>query len=362
MIQTAVVGAAHIHTRDFVAMLHPRRDIEVKTVWDHDLQRAAQAAAALGSEVAATGDLEVVLADPEVTAVVIASENVRHTELVAACAQAGKHVFVDKPLAIASVDAYLLAETVQRAGVIFQTGYLRRGWPAVRFLRDEIGAGNFGTVTRVRVLLAHSGALDGWFDDRWRWMADPCQAGFGAFGDVGTHAVDLLRWLLADTSPVTKVTATVGAVIDKYPGCDEFGQGLLVLEDGTQGSVAAAWTDRAAPVHVEVAGTCGYAELANGQLRYQSERVPDADGSRPWTALPDPLPHAFDLYLDALAGTQDVPLVSVWEAADRVAVMDAMYTSARCGSWLAPSRHGPTELPREVSDAAPSPGSTEGSR
>ncbi len=346
MIRTAFVGCAHIHTPDFAAMLRPRRDVDVKTVWDHDHERAVRTAAALGPDVAATDQLDVVLADSELTAVVVASENVHHAALVPACARAGKHVFVDKPLAITSTDAYALAEAIEHAGVVFQTGYFRRGEPAVRFLRDEIHAGNLGTVTRLRVLLAHGGAFDGWFDGERRWMADPREAGFGAFGDVGTHAVDLVRWLMADASPVVRATATLGSVTGKYPDCDEYGEGLLVLEDGTLGSVAGAWTDRTAPLYVEVSGTEGRAELANRQLRYRSERVQGADGSRPWTALPDPLPHAFDLYLDALIGKDDVPLVTVWEAADRVAIMEAMYAGANRDSWLTPSRQGPLTATR----------------
>jgi predicted dehydrogenase len=343
MIRLAFVGCAHIHTRDFVERLRRRRDVEafrwqleVKTVWDHDHTRGTRTAAALGPDVGAADRIDAVLADPEITAVVIAAENVRHTELVTACAQAGKHVFVDKPLAITATDAYALAEVVERAGVLFQTGYLRRAEPALRFLREQIAAGRLGTVTRARVLLAHGGALDGWFDGEWAWMADPRQAGFGGFGDVGTHAVDLLRWLLADASPVARVTATLGSVTDRYPDCDEYGEGLLVFEDGAVASVAAGWTDRAAPVCVEVGGTAGHAEFARGRLHYRSERVEGADGRRPWTALPDPLPHAFDLYLDALLGRPQ-PLVSVWEAADRVAIMEALYRAAEHGCWLTPT-------------------------
>jgi predicted dehydrogenase len=255
--------------------------------------------------------------------------------------QAGKRVFVDKPLAITSANAYALAEQIDRAGVIFQTGYVWRGEPALQFLRSEIGAGHFGTVTRVRVVIAHGGALAGWFDNEWRWMADPAQAGFGAFGDVGTHAVDLARWVLADASPVARVTATVGSVTGKYPRCDEYGEGLLVLDDGTVGSIAAAWTDPAASLYVEVSGTEGHAELVDGQLHYRTGRVDGATGNEAWSALPDPWPHAFDLYLDAIAGHDGMPLVGVWEAADRVELIEAMYASANHGSWLAPSPQGP---------------------
>ena len=71
-------------------------------------------------------------------------------------------------------------------------------------------------------------------------------------------------------------------------------------------------------------------------LHYQSERVEGANGSHPWTTLPDPLPHAFELFLDALAGSAGRPLVTPREAADRVAVMEALYESASSDRWITP--------------------------
>lgn len=345
----AFIGCAHIHTQDFVERLRRRRDTEdfrwnvaVRLVWDHDRTRAEQTAAALGSDARPTVDLDEVLSDPEVDGVVIASENVRHPHLVAACARAGKHIFVDKPLALTAADAYRLAAEVDRRGIIFQTGYLRRAEPAALFLRGAIQAGHLGTVTRARVVIGHAGALEGWFDNQWRWMADPEQAGFGGFGDVATHAVDLLQWVLGDRAAVAQVTAKTANLTGRYPGTDEYGEALMVFEDGTLGSVAGSWIDRTAPLVIEIAGTEGHAHFAHGQLRYSSEHVAGADGRTPWTDLPSPLPHAFDLYLDALLGASDVPLVGVWEAADRVAVMEAMYDAAGSGRWVSPTRP-PTE-------------------
>jgi predicted dehydrogenase len=78
------------------------------------------------------------------------------------------------------------------------------------------------------------------------------------------------------------------------------------------------------------------ARLQAGVLHYRSERVEGADGSHPWTDLPSPLPHAFELFLDALAGRRGLPLVTPREAADRVAVMEALYQSATRDRWTAP--------------------------
>lgn len=330
MVQVALVGCAHIHTPDFVKRLKARPDVQVKVVWDHQPERARRQARALSTQ--AVADIEEVWFDPQVTAAIICSETNRHEPLVLAAAAAKKHLFVEKPLGLGSQDAYCMADAVERAGVLFQTGHFMRSYPVHRFLRDQISQGHFGKVTRMRHSFCHSGALTGAFDTAWRWMADPTQAGGGGFADLGAHSLDILMWLMGK---VTAVTADIDVATGRYDDCDEYGEGLLKFESGAVGSLAASWVDVAHPVNLILSGSEGHAYVANGELFFQSEHVPGADGKSPWTALPEALPHAFDLFLDALLG-RDVPLVSVREAAQRSAVMEALYEAARIKSWVTP--------------------------
>ena len=164
-------------------------------------------------------------------------------------------------------------------------------------------------------------------------MADPVQSGCGAFGDLGTHSLDILLYLMGE---VKRVTASVGVATGRYGDCDEFGEGLIEFANGVTGSLAAGWVDVAHPVSLVLSGTEGHAFVMNGQLFFRSERVPGADGQQPWTDLPQAWPHAFELFLDAVAGKEDVPLVSAREAAVRSAVMEAMYEAARWQTWVRP--------------------------
>lgn len=328
MQTVALVGAAHIHTPGFVKRLNARDDVRVKYVWDWQPERAQKWAVELKTQVA--DDLDQIWQDGEIGGVIICSETNRHEALVTAAAAAGKHMFVEKPLGMGADDAYRMAEAVERAGVLFQTGYFMRSQGVHRFLYEQVHAGHFGRITRVRMSNCHSGSLGGWFDGDYRWMADPAVAGCGAFGDLGTHRLDIMLWLLGN--PVS-VTARVGVATARYGDCDEYGEGLLAFPDGTIGVLAGGWVDLADPVPLLISGTQGHAFICNGQLFFKSEHVEGADGKTPWSALPPDLPHAFDLFFDALAG-QNVPLVGVHEAAVRSAVMEAMYRAARSSSWV----------------------------
>ncbi len=274
-------------------------------------------------------DVAVIWADPEIKAVVICSETDRHEELVNAAAKAHKHVYAEKPLGMGGADAYAMAKAIDDAGILFQTGYFMRGDRNILFLKQQIDKGAFGKITRVRGSNCHNGALGGWFDGEWRWMADPKVAGVGAFGDLGTHSLDILVWLMG---PVSRVTATISPGTARYAGCDELGEGILIFNDGVIGTLAAGWDDVANPVSLEICGTEGHATIVNGQLHYYSKdgkEVPAAKLDLP-TALTAPL----DRFLDAAEGKKNVPLVTPDEAAYRSAVMEALYQSAAGQKWV----------------------------
>ncbi len=330
MVTVAFVGCAHIHTPGFINTVNKRPDVRCKNVWDHDAARAEKRAAELGAEVAA--DLAAIYADPEIDAVIICTETNLHEQVVLPGAAAKKHLFIEKPLGYGSQDAYRMAAAIEDAGVIYQTGYFQRGDAKHIFLKDQIMRGNFGKITRVRGANCHSGALGHWFDTEWRWMADPKIAGVGAFGDLGTHSLDILLWLIGD---VTRVTAQIDPGTGAYGDCDETGEGLMRFASGTIGTLAAAWDDVANPVSLLISGTEGHAYILNGQLFFQSSHVPGADGKQPWNDLPSAVPAGLDAFLDAVTG-QPAALVTVREAAYRNAVMEAMYEGARQNSWVVP--------------------------
>jgi predicted dehydrogenase len=330
MTTIAFVGCGHIHTPGFVNNIKKRADLAVKSVWDHDRARAERRAAELGAAV--VDDPKAIWRDKKITAVIICSETDRHLPLVKSAARSRKAMFVEKPLGLGSRDGYAMAAAIEKAGVIFQTGYFMRGDPKHIFLKQQIDAGVFGKITRIRGSNCHSGALGGWFDTEWRWMADPAQSGVGAFGDLGTHSLDIMLWLMG---PVEKATALLDDGTARYPNCDETGEGLMRFASGAIGTLAAAWDDVANPVGLLISGTEGHAAIINGQLYFQCAKVEGADGKQPLTQLPSGRPAGLDAFFDKLAG-QDVLLVGAREAAYRSAVMEAMYAGAQKGKWIAP--------------------------
>lgn len=324
----ALISAAHIHTPKFISLLLARPELSVKFVWDDNETRGQATAENLTATY--TSNVHDIWSDDSIEAVVICSETNKHEQLVLEAAKAKKHMFVEKPLGFAEEDAKKMATVIKEADVIFQTGFFMRGWSFHLFLKEQIEKGHFGKITRIRHSNCHAGSLKKWFDKDWRWMADPSIAGCGAFGDLGAHSLDILIWLMGE---VAEVTSTIDVVTNHYEGCDEFGEAMLRFKNGTVGTIAAGWVDVAQPFRLQISGTEGHAIVLGDDLYFESEFVEGSSLENIWTDLPDLQPHAFELFLDAIAG-KDVPLISADEAAYQNTVMEAIYKANETRSWV----------------------------
>ena len=330
-VTLALVGCAHSHAPGYVDKIKTTKGITVKYVWDPEASRASKWAAELGAR--AVADDAEIWADPQVRAVVICSQTNLHHRLVLAAAHGGKSMFVEKPMGMTGAECREMADAIEKAKLRFMTGYGMRTQPVCRFLKEQVAQGTFGKITRVRAAVCHDGSLNHIFDGDIRWMADPQIAGCGGFGDLGTHGLDVLMWLMGD---VERVAADIKVVTGRYGPCDESGEALIRFKNGVTGTLAAGWVDVANPKSLEISGTEAHASVTQGQLYFRSSKVAGADGKTPWTALPAGLPQPLEMFLSAVRGQPDVPLVSAREAAARVSVMEAIYRASAELEWVAP--------------------------
>jgi predicted dehydrogenase len=130
---------------------------------------------------------EQVLADPRVQAVVLATPHSLHSPQVIAAANAGKHVFCEKPFALTKADAEAAVAATQAAKVTLGLGYNRRFHPEMTKLREQVRSGALGTILHIEATMTFPNGL---FlkPDAWRAAKDetPC----GALTPMGVHAID----------------------------------------------------------------------------------------------------------------------------------------------------------------------------
>ncbi|HSR67252.1 MAG TPA: Gfo/Idh/MocA family oxidoreductase [Acidobacteriota bacterium] len=156
------------------------------------------------------GDPLQLLDDPKVDAVAIVTPTSTHAELVEACASRGKAVFCEKPLSIALDQALAMQETVEKSGIFFQMGFMRRFDPGYAAAKHKIEAGEIG-----RPVLFKSSSRDPYRPSV--EYADPRHSG-GMIVDMGIHDFDLALWLMG---PVRRVQSTGGVLV--YPELGEVG-------------------------------------------------------------------------------------------------------------------------------------------
>ncbi|WP_062642863.1 Gfo/Idh/MocA family protein [Streptomyces maremycinicus] len=207
----AVVGfgwMGRVHTQAYARVRHhyPRLALrpELVTVAEEVPGRADEAAEQFGFATA-TRDWREVAADPRVRAVSVTAPNFLHREIGVAMAEAGKHLWIEKPVGLAPADARAVADAVAAAGVQGAVGFNYRNAPAVERARDLIASGELGTVTHVRVRLFSDYAAHP--DGALTWRYERGRGGSGVLGDLASHGADLARFLLGDITSLTADTA-----------------------------------------------------------------------------------------------------------------------------------------------------------
>lgn len=154
----------------------------------------------------ATDNWKEIIEDPEIDIVDICTPNYLHHEIALAAAKAGKHILCEKPLASTIEDAQEMYEAVKKAGVKNMTAYNYRRVPAIMLAKQYIEDGVIGKILNVRGTYYQSWSADPSGPLSWRFQKKLC--GAGALGDIGTHAIDLTRYLIGDYDEVCSMTST----------------------------------------------------------------------------------------------------------------------------------------------------------
>jgi len=137
------------------------------------------------------------LADPDVDAVSICTPTDTHADLAIRAMRAGRHVLIEKPVAVASADVQRVIDAAEELNVLCAPGMCMRFWPGWPFVREKIRAGEFGRV--VSAAFQRLGSPPPWSPEFYR---NPERSG-GAMVDLHIHDADFIRWCFGDPESVT---------------------------------------------------------------------------------------------------------------------------------------------------------------
>lgn len=217
-LNVGLIGAGFMgkaHSLAFAAMpmffWPPPALLVRKAIADVNEGAAAEAARRFGFETS-TGDWRKLVEDPSVDIVDIATPNNMHCEMAVAAAAAGKHIFCEKPLARTSGESRTMLEAVQKAGVTHMVAFNYRRTPAVALAKKFIDEGAIGKILNFRGTYLQDWSADPNSPLSWRFQKGV--AGSGALGDIGTHVLDLARYLAGE---IEAVNGSLKTYIRKRP-------------------------------------------------------------------------------------------------------------------------------------------------
>jgi UDP-N-acetyl-2-amino-2-deoxyglucuronate dehydrogenase len=330
-LRVGFLGAGLIATYHSKMVASSGVEVDRAGVFDPDRDRASAFAERSGHRVLPTAEAVIDASD----AVYVCTWTSEHLRLVAAAAAAGKHVFVEKPLATTLADAEALCAVLDAADVTNQVGLVLRHSPAYRAARELIEAPEAGRVMGVVFRDDQFIPIQGHYGSTWRGDVD--LAGAGTFIEHSIHDVDMLQYLCG---PVTHVAA-MESFFHELPGIEDVMAATVRFAHGGTGTLMSIWhdiLDRPSQRSVEVFcerrmvtiggndwwGPVGWQDsdgsggtLGADQLRARPEQHPDRD-----------------FLTAAIDGRPSSPDVLV--ALDAHRVTDAVYRSAKADGQVMP--------------------------
>jgi predicted dehydrogenase len=200
------MGKAHSNALARLPMFFDTdRPIERRVLCGRDGAWAAEAAEKFGYAQVET-DWRKLVARDDVDAIDITAPSNVHKEVAIAAAQAGKHIFCEKPLALTTDDAREMLDAARKAGVRHQIGFNYRFAPALVLAKKMIDEGKLGRIFHFRGSFLQDWIIDPEFPKVWRLDKSVC--GSGSLGDLGAHVIDAARYLVGDIESVTGLTRT----------------------------------------------------------------------------------------------------------------------------------------------------------
>lgn len=322
-VRWGIIGAGGVARRRTMPAINKARDAELVALMVRDQARAEQLAAEFGAR-HPYSDWRLLLKDPDVDAVHIATPVYLHAEQVIAAAEAGKHVLCDKPMALSTVEVRRMIEACRANGVHLQVCFLMRFWSVSKRLKREIADGRFGTIIEARATIFKHLPLA---DDSWRLI--PEQSGGGPLMDIGAHTIDLLTYLLG---PMESAVALTSNRVTSWRVEDTVTV-LMRAKSGAHAVVGHSFRAKGGDQTVEIHGTGASALVSTPPSGGGDATLRISNGTE---VKLEPIPYEnfyqlqIEHFADCLAG-KATPIVTGEDGLHNLAVIEAAYRSTRTG-------------------------------
>jgi len=273
-------------------------------------------------------DLSEILEDPEIEAVILATPHSVHEEQIVACAEAGKHVFAEKPLTLTLAGAQRAVDACGAANVVLAVDHERRFERAFAEVKKLIESGELGTLMHLEANFSHDVLANVDPND---WRASPAESPIPAYSAMSIHLTDAYQYLCG---PIAEVFAYATQRVGNWGASDVFTL-QVKFASGLTGSMSSilvtpmyvrfqafgskAWVEARSDTHPGQPGVTKLTLARTGQEKC----VKDLE-------YIDTVRMNLDAFADAVAGVAPYP-ISTADKLGNIAVMEAIVESVRSG-------------------------------
>lgn len=324
MIRVALLSRWHVHANDYAREAGEHPNIEIAAVWDEEEERGQKWASELNVDFET--NLETLLGRTDIDAVIVDTPTSMHTDVILACAEAKKHIFSEKVLALTEKDCQTIFEAIERNDVSLMLSLPRLNDPSYVYAQEALDTGLLGDLTSIRCRLEHGGALstekhpEGWLPPH---FYNNNQCGGGALIDLGAHPIYLTNRLAGKVESLFCQMATI-----TNREVDDHATVVLRYESGASGVIEAGFVGEASPFLLELHGTKGSILVEDQTVRVRSSELNENGWQTP--DLPEQKPSAMEQWVDEITnGTQ--PRITKTDMLDLTRINEAARKSAEEG-------------------------------
>lgn len=318
MLKVALLSRWHVHADDYAGSIQANDQMSIEVVWDEEADRGENWAQELG--VPFERDLQAVLSNSNIDAVIVNTPTSMHKEIIIAAANHKKHIFTEKVLAFTVAEVEEIYQAVEDAGVELMVSLPRLTDNNFLYAEKSISEGWVGEVTMVRCRFSHNGAVapkgqdHGWLPAR---FFDKDQAGGGAMIDLGAHPIYLTNRLAGNA---TGVYASLQQT--KSPTVDDNSALLVDYDSGALGIVETSFVSEGSPFQLEIYGTKGTLMISDERITINGSQVESGELTE---KLP-PLDMPMEQWLKAIQ-TGEKPTITKEDVLNLTLINEAAFKS-----------------------------------
>lgn len=320
MLNVAMLSKWHVHAPGYANQLKNSGKVNIKAVWDDNVERGSAWAAELGADFEA--DLAKLLTRDDIDAVFCDAPTTAHKDIIIAAAKAGKHIFTEKALCPTVADCLEVKKAVEEAGVIFTISFPERFYPCFILAKQLIAANAFGKISTIRRRKAHSGVSGHWLPEYWFEEKD---AAGGAMMDLGCHPMYDLAYFGGKVKRITGMfNSPLGTKVD------ENAVSIMEFENGIIGISETGFMSYASPDVLEIYGTEGTLICHGNDVKLRSARIAPFINDWIKPTMPQPGQAPILQFVDACINKTAAPaLCTIDDAIDLTRLLENAYKGDR---------------------------------